>query len=258
LALAGALALCRISLAQRPAFEVASLKRNTASTDMDVVPRRSGDLVTMHNAGLYSMIFYAYHLHFNYEIAGYKDFQDPWRWYDLDARIGRQASEDEVRLMMQSLLEDRFQLQVHHETREVPVYDLSVVKGKLKLTPPSEGPTMTAAIEGRKVGMREGTCGRSGWNDGIHLMCHDVGIGQLVSELSAELTAPVTDHTGLANKFDVHIHYVPESRKMEPGLELGLTLVAALQEELGLKMEKSKGPVEVLVIDRMEKPSENN
>lgn len=257
LAAAGVMAPRWIAFAQRLQFEVVSLKRNTVNGGIDGRPRRSGDLVIMHNTQMWSMLFYAYHLRGAYQVVGYKDFPDDQRWFDLDARIGRDATEDEVRLMMQSMLEDRFKLKVHRETREIPEYQLSLGKGKPKLDPPVEGPTMTVTIEDRKVPTREGTCGGSLWNDGTHVTCHAATIDKLIAQLSGNLEAPVADQTGLTGTYDLHIHYVPEKRRIKnPDLELGPTIGQAVAE-LGLKLEKGKGPVEVLVIDHMEKPSEN-
>lgn len=191
-------------------------------------------------------------------MIGYKDFPDEWRWYDLDARIGRDATDDEVRLMMQSMLEYRFKLKVHRETREIPEYQLSPGRGKPKLQPPAETPTMTVTIEERKVRADQGVCGASLWNDGTHVICHAVTIDKLVAELSSELEAPAADHTGLTGTYDLHMHYVREKRRMKnPDLELEPTIEQAVSEQLGLKLEKGKGSVEVLVIDHMEKPSEN-
>jgi uncharacterized protein (TIGR03435 family) len=257
LALAILAAADMMAFAQRPQFEVVSLKRNIASGNMDVQPRRSGDLVIMHNTQMYSMFFYAYHLRGDYQLVGYKDFPDEWRWYDLDARIGRDATEDEVRLMMQAMLEDRFKLKVHRETKEIPEYQLSRGKGRPKLGRPLEGPTMEVTIEQRKVPARQGTCSSSLWSDGTHTLCHAVTIDDLTAALSAALRMPVADHTGLTGTYDVHLHYVPDRRRMDPNLELEPTVEQAVAEQLGLKLEKGKGPVEVLVIDHMEKPSGN-
>ncbi|HVW08029.1 MAG TPA: M56 family metallopeptidase [Bryobacteraceae bacterium] len=134
---AGILAPHWIAFAQRPEFEVASVKRNVNNGQMDVTPRRSGDLIIMHNIQPYSVIYYAYHLQGSYQMVGYQRLPDGWNWYDIDARAGAGATEDQVRLMFQSLLEDRFKLKVRRETRDVPEYEL-VVKGKTKLTTSSE------------------------------------------------------------------------------------------------------------------------
>jgi len=257
LGIAGALVPHWIVFAQRLEFELASVKQNTTNGNVDGWPRRSGDLVTMHNTQVYSMIYYAYHLHGRYQMVGYPDLPDPWRWWDIDARIGRDATEVELRLMMQSLLEDRFKLKAHRETREIPEYELTVGKGKLKLSPGSEEP-MNITIEDRHYTQPKGTCGGSMWNDGTHLVCHAATIEQIVAQASGFLQAPVADRTELTGTYDVHIHFVDDRQRMKnPDLADEPSIAQAFQEELGLKLEKGKGPVEVLVIDHMEKASPN-
>src|SRR5438105_1287842 len=147
LTLAGGLASLRPLFAQRPEFEVASVKRNTTNGPMDATtPRRSGDLVVFHNTQPYSLIYYAYHVTASYQIVSYTPFPDGWNWYDVEARAGGTADDDQIRLMMQSLLEDRFKLKIHRETRDVLGYQLVIAKGRPRLTPSSG--TMRVTIEG--------------------------------------------------------------------------------------------------------------
>ncbi|MEI9974293.1 MAG: TIGR03435 family protein [Ignavibacteriota bacterium] len=141
LALAAVALSVTTALAQRPEFDVASVKVNTTDGDMDLKPHRSGDLVIMHNTQLYAMIFYAYHLTDNYQLTGFVPFSpNETNWFDVEARIGREATDDEVRLMFQSLIEERFKVKMHRETREMPVYELTLGKGKPRLTPSRPGP----------------------------------------------------------------------------------------------------------------------
>jgi uncharacterized protein (TIGR03435 family) len=262
LAAAGALAAVRalaphwIAFAQRLEFEVASVKLNTTNGPLDLAPRRSGDLVTMHNVQPYSVIFYAYHLTGSYQLAGYVRLPDGWNWYDIDARIGGEATDDQVRRMFQSLLEDRFKLKVHRETRDIPEYELVIAKGKPRLTPSSDKP-MKVTIEGRTFTQGPGTCGASLWREGSHIVCHAATMEKIAAEVGGLLHAPLVDRTGLTGTYDLNVRYVPDDRKLDADLEPGPTLAQALQEELGLRLERGKGPVEVIVIDHMEKASEN-
>jgi uncharacterized protein (TIGR03435 family) len=258
LAIAGTFAPHWIAFAQRLEFEVASVKRNSTDGPMDTTPRRSGDLFMMHNIQPYSAIYYAYHLHGSYQMAGYSRLPEGWNWYDIDARVGREATEDEMRLMLQSLLEDRFKLKVHRETRDIPEYELVIAKGKPKLKPSTGDEPLNVKIENKEYGQRAGTCGTSLWHDGAHTVCHAAPTDTIVATLSNVMRAPVVDRTGLTGTYDLHIRFIQEERrlKMDPE-DLGPTLEQAVQEELGLKLEKGKGPVEVLVIDHMEKPTEN-
>jgi uncharacterized protein (TIGR03435 family) len=243
--------------AQRPEFEVASVKHNTTNGQTDVRPRRSGDLVTMHNTQPYSMIFYAYGLKARYELSGYVRFTpDEWNWFDVDARIGRDATDDEVRRMFQSLLEDRFKLKVHREKREMPVYELTIAKGKPRLTPSSDAP-MKLSVEGKKWEQTAGQCGTSMWLEGAHLVCHAVTMEQIAAEVSGALQAPAVDRSGLTGTYDLNVLYMPENQKLRDDTVPAPTFLQAFPDATGLKLEKGKGPVEVLAIDHMEKPAEN-
>jgi uncharacterized protein (TIGR03435 family) len=79
----------------------------------------------------------------------------------------------------------------------------------------------------------------------------------IVAEVGNLLKAPVVDRTGLTGTFDLHLRFIEEGRRLEADLEPGPSLTQAIQEEMGLKLEKTIGPVEVLVIDHMEKPTQN-
>jgi uncharacterized protein (TIGR03435 family) len=189
-------------------------------------------------------------------LVNFLDLPEGYRWWDIEANVGRDATDEEVRLMMQSLLEDRFKLKAHRETRELPAYELALDKDKPKLTPSKDGP-MVVMIEERRVPVAEGRCGTSLWRSGSHMDCHKVIIDQIVAELHNLLGAPLIDKTGLTGTYDVDLRYMPENRKLDADAELGPTLEEAVKETLGLRLVKGKGPVEVLVIDHLEKASEN-
>jgi uncharacterized protein (TIGR03435 family) len=109
------------SALSRPAFEVASVKRNTANGQWDQIPRLSGDRVIMHNTQLRNIVNYAYRVQYLYEVAGNVDLPEGWNRYDIEAKVAGSPTDDELRRMFQSLLEDRFKLKVHRETREMTV-----------------------------------------------------------------------------------------------------------------------------------------
>jgi uncharacterized protein (TIGR03435 family) len=240
----------------RPAFEVASVKKNASDDRPDFVPRRSGTLVAMHNTQVGSFVFYAYHLEAGYQLAGLPDWPDDSRWFDIDARTAPDASDDQVRLLFQSLLADRFKLQVHRETREMPQYVLTLGKGKLKLAP-SDGKKPLAIIIGdRPYTQAPGTCGTSLWSEGTHLVCCAASMEKIAAQLKSSLRSPLADRTGLTGAYDLNLLFVPDSRMPDPDQVLAPTLAGALSD-VGLKLEKAKGPVEVLVIDHIERPSDN-
>ncbi len=253
LSLFAALAVVAGAGTQRQEFEVASVKISPGAA-FEFVPTRSGDRVSIHMTHIFSVIAYAYRITGTYQVIGYPE---DYTWYDIDAKIGRDATDDEVRLMFQSLLEDRFQFKAHHETRELPEFQLTVPKGKARMTASTSDEPMKLEIEGRKLSQPKGTCGVSGWNDGAHLICHAAPMEAIIAPISGNMHAPVADHTGLTGTYDLNLVFVAENAKLRPDGPSGPSLNEALQSELGLKLEKGKGPVEVLVIDHIQKASAN-
>jgi len=209
--------------------------------------------------------------------------------YDIDARIEEAFSaalekmpaderKKQTSLMMQSLLADRFQLKIHFETRELQVYALEAAKGGAKLTPakeppPSTGedqPAATVSFPPRLGEMRKGifisSTGRS-----VTMTTKAETLDDLVHWLagySAIGGRTVVNRTGLPGAYDFTLQWMrdrtaaagPESSPPDPGLAPdtdGPSLFTALQEQLGLKLTLTKGPVEVIVIDHVEPPSPN-
>jgi uncharacterized protein (TIGR03435 family) len=267
---AGSLAvLCLIALcgsdllAQNgaPKFEVASVKQNRDGGQMGgLAPLRSGDLVMFHNTQLYTLVFYAYHLTGGYQMAGAVASLgyggDPTSYFDVEARTGVAATDDEVRLMMQSLLEDRFKLKVHRETKSLPGYELLIDKAKPTMTNSTDKP-FVVTVDGRPFPQRADACGTAASIDGSHLVCHAVGMEKITASISNSLRVPVADRTGLKGIYDLHLRYVPDERVLDPNMEPGPSLAKALQEELGLRLEKGSAPVELLIVDHVERPTEN-
>ena len=249
------LPLC-LAGAQRLEFEVVSVKRNTANGRTDFTPRRSGDLVMMHNTQPYSVINYAYRLAGSYEMTGYTPLPDDWNWYDIEARAPAGATDDQVRQMFQSLLADRFKFRVHRETKIVPLFELVIAKGKPKLQPARNG-EMKITVDGKSIIQTAASCGISLWLQGAHLTCHAASLNKITSTLGSYLGAPAEDRTGLAGTFDLDLLFLPESRRLDADAPPTPSLDQALQEELGLKLQKGSGPREVWVVDHIEKPSEN-
>jgi beta-lactamase regulating signal transducer with metallopeptidase domain len=173
LALAGAVAPRWFAFTQRTEFEVASIRENTDNASVSPWPRRSGEFVSMRNTRIFSIIYYAYHLTGNYQIEGMEPYPEQWLWYDINAKAPKDATDGQIRLMLQSLLADRFKLKLHRETREIPEYELVVYRDKPKLQPASSGP-MQVTVEGRTYSQPEGTCGTSLWHEGARWVCHAV------------------------------------------------------------------------------------
>jgi uncharacterized protein (TIGR03435 family) len=231
--------------------EVVSVRTNTTNGPVDITPRRSGDKVVMHNTQVGIVFAYAYHLDYTYQYSGSLQLPDGWNWYDIEAIVEGTPGDDQVRLMFQALLADRFKLKVHRETREVARYELVAAKNGPKLKSAQAGSRIAVDDRPLPAGMGGVVLGR----DGRHLAGKGGTMDQIVRALVGELRAPVVDRTGLMGTFDFDVRFVPENSP--PDTEPGPSLATAIQEELGLRLEKSKGPVEVVVIDHIEKPSEN-
>jgi len=207
----------------------------------------------MSNAPLSWLVVYAYHLTMTnvpYQLVG--SLELPGRnWYDIEAIAPGSPSDDDVRLMFQTLLKDRFKLKAHWETRELTEYDLVVAKSglKLKATDPERKIPSGAGF----LGTGRGSIGCS--SDGCYLAGKGVPIEQMINALITQVRAPILNRTGLAGTFDYH---VPFSMVDDPAdVTAPPTLTNAIQRDLGLSLERTKGPVDVLVIDHVEKPSAN-
>ena len=180
-------------------------------------------------------------------------------YYIINAEAADKASEAAMEgPMLQALLEDRFKLKVHREAREVPVYALTVTKGGFKLPQAAEGSCVAApqAPEGKK---------RCDDIVGGGILKLDEGtVDSFGKLLGLALDRPVIDKTGLAGKYNFHLTFAVDDAT--PGvLQFGPTsdrppapsVFTAVQEQLGLKLEATRGPREFLVIDHVERPSEN-
>jgi uncharacterized protein (TIGR03435 family) len=225
-----------ICLAQPPSFEVASIKPNRdgpmTGFSEDISPN---GVFTSKNLTLWNLIRAAYSLRDN-QISG----GPPWinnQGFDIQAKPapgGGPIPRDQVNRMLRTLLEDRFQLKTHRETRDTSGYVLTVARDGPKLHPPGEG-------------RQNGTMG--------DLYMPTSTIEGLCQILEFELGRPVANHTGLSGSFELRLQWASEKHPI-PDNPLP-SLFTAIQEQLGLKLESQKVPVEVLVIDSVQQPSEN-
>jgi uncharacterized protein (TIGR03435 family) len=167
------------------------------------------------------------------------------------------ASNPEVWEMMRSLLAERFKLMYHLESREMPIYALTVAKGGPRLTRPEDG-RCSAEIKAGK------TCGDiifPPYGAGVYNMPIGAFIGGLARTLQDR---PIVDQTGLTGKYDIKVTWMPDGMKPEDLEKIpaeirpdDVSLFQAIEKQAGLKLEATKGPVQVVVIDSIEKPSEN-
>jgi uncharacterized protein (TIGR03435 family) len=246
------------SPAPRPMFEVASIKIRAASDagPAEAVPRRSGDRVSMHNTQLELVVPYAYQVQRGYPVEGDLNAPESWRWFDIDAIAAGSPTDDEIRLMFQSLLEERFKLKVHHETRQREVYTLVQGKKRLGLKEWQAG-AKPLSVRGRVV--PDGVVGNfSSREDPYHIVGRKVSMARLGSYLSLMLRTPVTDETELSGSFDFEVIWGSSPDSNRPaGTANPSEVSAALQEQLGLRLERAKRPIDVLVVDHFAKPTAN-
>jgi uncharacterized protein (TIGR03435 family) len=223
--------------ARAQSFEVATVKLNQAgATGANGFSPSPGHLRVM-NSTLEQMIHAAFHVSAS-ALAGAAGWMQSNR-YDIDAKAPGNSSFDDDLVMLRALLIDRFQLRFHTETRQLTTFPLVIGKNGPKFqTSKDDG----AGGKGRII-IRPTEI--SGVN---------IPFGHFVSVLAAQLSRSVINDTGLTGKFDLSLKYV---RDDAPDAANGPSLFAALEEQLGLKLESRKGPVEVMVIDSAEKPSEN-
>jgi uncharacterized protein (TIGR03435 family) len=238
----------------RPAFDVVSIKPdNIMQTSFDIVPRRSGNRITMHNTQLAMVIAYAYRIaNSSWQVTGNVGLPDGWNFYDIEAIVGGPVSDDQLRQMFQTLLNDRFKLKFHRETREMTAYELAVAKGGAKLK--HADPDGEVTLEGQPI-EQGNSLSAYGADGGTHLVGKSASMERLVYALSGRLRAPVLDRTGLTGPFDYNIVFSREDNPSDTGGPPALT--TALQEEMGLRLEKTKSQVEMIVVDHVEKPSAN-
>jgi len=256
-----------------PAFEVASIKPNKSGTGMTML-RTTPVGFSASNVSLKALIQQAYGVEEN-QILGAPGWLGSER-YDMEAKVGssdtdalHDLSPDQRRLMLQPLLADRFQLKVHTELRDLPVLALVVAKGGPKLHEAKPGDTYPNGLKGFDG---EGGPGMMLMRPG-QLTAQGADLSAVARQLSLQLGRTVEDRTGLTGKYDFTLQWTPDRDpspmpgapqpgQQGPGATLSTdsseaSIFTAVQEQLGLKLESRKAPVEVLVIDHVEAPSEN-
>ncbi len=239
-----------------PSFEVATIKPNN-SVAMGMQQMRMnpyGRNFATRNSSLNDLITFAYAVQMK-QIVGAPAWMDRDR-YDIAALTDRDGapSPDQLRIMIRKLLADRFKLTFHHDSRELSAYVLTVTKNGQKLTPSElKGPPGL----GRRLGA-----------EGLTMLAQNETMADFAGFLQMlVLDRPVVDKTGISGRFDFHLTFTPddsefgghppplptptETTNVSPGL------FEAIQQQLGLKLNSEKTPVDVIVIDHVEKPSAN-
>lgn len=171
--------------------------------------------------------------------------------FDLDAKIdpadlpATPATRRQLVDMLQPVLADRFQLRVHHEMRSFPVYNLVLARGGSRLKPAALAP-----------GTPAGPCQIGSKGNGFSSL-HNCWMDAIARFLSSPSGRFVVDKTGLSGRYDFELHWTPDDTPADSAVAGGPSIFTAVQEQLGLKLEPSTAPLDVLVIDSAEKPSPN-
>jgi uncharacterized protein (TIGR03435 family) len=267
-------------------FEVASIKPNRAGDNRIMIGMQPGGRFNASNVTVKQLITMAYGIR-DYQVSGLPSWAESDH-YDISAKPesagdaappqpGRmseaemQTQQQKMRAMIKDLLADRFGMKTHAETKELPIYALVVAKNGPKLEESKEGAPDIVEGPGRGRGPEEGAVVRRGQMIRMgrgQLTGQEMRMNMLTNQLSQILGRNVVDKTGLTGKYDIRLTWTPDPGQgglivrdagegPPPSSDSGPSIFTAVQEQLGLKLDSQKGPVELVVVDRIEKPSEN-
>jgi len=233
----------------KPAFEVSTIKRNVSLAEGGSIGMQPGGRFRAVNADLRFMIAAMYRTSggarlFPSQIIGLPD----WTWkehWDITAKVGKELAGRPVQEqfrnmapMVQSLLEERFKLRLHRETRQMPIYALVVAR------PNALRPTTTDCKATPDKCRIESTAG--------HYSAIAFNMNNMLIFLSNAVERVVVDRTGLTGAYDITLDWAPDAATSDKP-----SIFTAVQEQLGLKLESERGDVDVVVIDRVERPTED-
>ena len=241
------------------AFEVASIKPTQATDARMHVDPPGGGKLTARNIPLEWLVQFAYKISWN-QISGGPGWIMTSR-FDISARAENPAAtDDQIRRMTQTLLADRFKLTLHHESKMVQIYSLVLAKPAAR---PGAG-LHKAAVCGGASPAASAPCAPFNMSTGGQLSAEGATIQDFVRVLTDITARPVRDQTGLKGSYNFTLSWTPDQATPGAGGDAhaqpdptGSSIFTALQEQLGLKLQSEKGPVDVIVIDHAEKPSEN-
>ena len=278
LCLAGTVAIGVPAQEKDAAFEVASVKQNKSGDGNGNMRGVGSDRVVATNMPVRPMITFAY------QVAGYQLIGGPG-WlasdrYDINAKLEAaptsvqpfvpgSSTPNPMQLALRHLLEDRFKLKMHRETRELDIYALVLARPGGPPGPGLKPTTMDCVAAAKAASGRQGEppppfgapgqpfCGISGSPGRVKF--GGLPASSFATALSGPAGRMVVDRTGMTGSWDFELTFAPENRGPDapPADPNAPSFFTAIQEQLGLKLESTKGPVDVLVIDSVEKPVED-
>jgi len=240
-------------------FDVISVKPNHSGAARESLGMNR-DGFTAANIQLHELLRFAFQLQEDQELLGEPKWTTSDRW-DIEGRIAAEDIDALAKMnfherlgMFQAILTERFGLKVHHETRELPVYELVVAKGGPKMTLSKPRPEDFNGVPGDPGVLNPSRGKETGRGTMMEFLAED---------LSDVLGRKVVDETRLTGRYDFNLTWTPDDSaaatagSAASGVAQGPSLFTAVQEQLGLKLEPVKAPVDVVVIDHLEKPAEN-
>jgi uncharacterized protein (TIGR03435 family) len=240
-------------------FEVATVKVSAPGGGESGIRATPGRLI-IENASLRNLIMIAYKVRPSL-IEGGPSWADS-TLFNVEGRASTQAGADPMFLMLQRLLEDRFQLRLHRETKDGSVYLLTVAKGGSRLKAATCAPFDANHLPALPVAGETPVnyCGRIRRGRGT-LEAEGVGmvdgagppVQSLTGQLAEVLDRSIIDKTGLTGLYDIHLDWASD----QTDVTAGPSIFTAMQEQLGLRLEGGRGPVEYMVVDRADKPVAN-
>ena len=285
LAIAAIVALHAQAPTPAPAFEAATIKPSDPTTPGQFVRRQPGGRFSTSNMPLRELVRFAYQVQ-DFQLENVPGWASTER-YDIIAKADGDpppvlpgTGPDQLMLMLRTLLVERFQLKLHNETKEMPIYAL------VRLRPDRLGPRLEQStvdcvtlIQSMQAAARAGgpaptppppdasgrpTCGiRGGFGS---LAGNGFPLNQLSATLSQMVRRTVIDRTGLSGTWAFDLKFTPDAGQLPPGASPngpdapvidpnGPSIFTAVQEQLGLKLDATRGPVEMLIVDRLERPT---
>jgi uncharacterized protein (TIGR03435 family) len=243
-----------------PIYDVASVKENKSGNGMMRIMNKP-DGFSCTNISLKTLIGNAYGLRQDL-ISGGPGWANS-TGFDVEAKVAgedvdafKKLTPHQRNSLLKALLEDRFKLKLHTETKTLTMYELVIAKGGYRLKPGTEmtpDPDAPKTPEAKKLG------GMISIGPGF-FTGQNLTITAIVNQLSNILHYTVTDKTGLTGNYDIELKWTPDDARPPSGdasSDAAVSIFTAVQEQLGLKLQATKGPVETLVIDQAEMPSAN-
>jgi uncharacterized protein (TIGR03435 family) len=223
-------------------FDVATVRQHVGVSDSSRTSLRPGGRIEAENVSLLRMIVAAYEVT-EQQVVDAPAWVEQLRW-DLQAKaegLPEKAQPEQVLPLLQGLLAERFGLRVRREKRPMPVYRLTVDKAGAKLP--------RAATEGTDSASTRNT------EKGMKMEAQRMGMARFAQTLSRRSGRTVVDQTGLPGRYDFTLEWTPETAAVVENA--GPSLFTAVREQLGLRLEAGREPVEVLVVEAVERPAEN-